>query len=528
MLLKSYDDRKKVLDIFKGLYDHVSSSLGPLGHTSFIRKENGNHIITKDGVTICKHYKGDDDFSNLLIDIIKEVSQRTDYGVGDGTTSTIVFAYHLFEELLRLSNSGYRYVDLIEGVDEAVTRVLTELSKYRKDVTTTEELGNIAFVSSNNDREVADIIQKAIEEVGNDGTIITTRNRRYNKTVLDIREGFTFDGGYISEMFVTNPDSKSTEYHEPHVIVTDYAIHTVKQIWPLLQLLSADRRPAVLIADTIEEEALGSLIKNATEGAIRVCGINAPYYGDERKAFYEDVCDITGATFISKHSGKMLEDISLSDFGKCGKLDSRKKITTLINGAGDMAKIRSKVQSLKDEMLNIDITEEEMEDLTDRVNRLASGVAEIQIGGYTEAEIKEKKYRFDDALSAVQASYKSGTVVGGGITYINISKDLEGRIDPNYREGVKMGYKAVIKALYSPFDRLLESSNRQGERPLILGKIERHHTEFGNEYGYNIRTDEYCNLRDSGIIEPSLILKNVVRNSSSIVKLLLNSTSIIL
>jgi chaperonin GroEL len=527
MILKDFDSRKKLLDIFKDMYEHVSISLGPNGNTAIIKKDNGKHIITKDGVTIVKNYKASDELGEMMVDIIKEMSQRTDMSVGDGTTSTIVFAYHLFKELFNLLNSGNNYADVMNGVDSAITKALTSIGKYKQEVNTLDQVGEIAYVSSNSDKEVADIIKRAIDEVGNHGSIVTSRNRKYNKTLMEVKEGYTFESGWISPEFITNKFTKSVEYHEPRILVTDYPIYAVNDIIPVLKLIHADHNPLVIIAKSIKDEALASVITNVTSGAVKVTAINAPYYGEEQDDFFEDICDITGATLISRKTNTILPNVRLSDLGRCEKFDSRKNETTIINGAGDFEVIEKKLEHLRESLENAD-TPEEVEELNARINRLVAGIAVIMIGGYTEAEINEKKYRYDDALGAIRAAYKSGTVVGGGITYINVAGDLESVNLDEFSNEYRLGYRSVIKALHAPFNRLVEGANMAGREEIILKEIKAKQEEGGYECGYDMLLRDYCNLRERGIIEPTLIMKNVLKNSYSIVKLLLNSKAIIL
>jgi chaperonin GroEL len=516
----------KIDTVFKDIYEHVALSLGPEGRTVIISQDKQHPIITKDGATIAKHYKSEDPIGALVMQIIKEVCASTDLRIGDGTTSTIIFAYNLYKQLRNSLKAGYNYNLLMEGVDKAVYETLQGLMSYSVGIKDAEDLRKVAFVSTNNDKELSDLIFNAVDVVGQSGAIITSRSNT-GKTEVIVQEGFTFPAGWISRAMVTEDNTQAVKYENPRIFITDHYIRDIQaDLTGILSFALRDERPIVIIAENIEGSALASIVASNLSAKHKICAIRAPFFGRAKRGFLEDVALFTGGKFISKEEGMTLAQVTLRDFGSVDFFESKWNSTLMTGSKTDESKISQRIEFLTNLMVESKEDEELFQIYTERASRLGSGSANIRIGGNVESEITEKRYRIEDALKAIQAAYLQGTIVGGGVIPLRIHESLRlQEWDDETTDDFLYGYNSIIYALPSMHKQLMLSAKMDKERKACVSKIL---SVPDAEYGFNLKTKEYGNLREMGIIEPAATLVSVINNSVSIVKLLLNSSGIIL
>jgi chaperonin GroEL len=524
------DDIQNTIDsVFKDLHDHVAMSLGPEGHTTIINQDKGRQpIVTKDGVTIAKHYKADSKIGEVVANIVKEMCQSTDQRVGDGTTSTIIFAHSLYVQLRRALGLGCNYNSIVEGMSAAINDITDLVIEYATDVKNAHELKNVAYVSANNDQVLADLIYEALDKSGKNGAIITSKSIA-GKTRVEVREGFTAEGGYLSKAFINDDINRTVKYENPRIIVTNHILRDFKEdIEPFLRMHNSDGVPMVIYAESIEESALAGLIFAASQKDIKVCPMNAPFYGRAKDGFLEDVAAFSGATMLIKEDGqKISAKFTMAMTGRAKYFEAKHNESLLVGGSADPIKMQSHINFLCQQR---DLSIEEIdafEIFNSRISRLGSSSATIYIGGHTEAEVVEKRYRIEDALRAIHAATQQGIVPGGGVIGLRIAERLAEKhselstSNPSYYSG----YHSTVESLKSIFHQLLVSGRLEEKEFKIATKIVENENP---NYGYNLLTKVYCDLKEAGIIEPAVTLISVINNSTSIVKLLLNSSAIIL
>jgi chaperonin GroEL len=509
--------QNKILSGARKLTEIVSSTLGPRGRNVILQRKNKMPIVTKDGVTVSKFINFDDPFENVAAQAIKQAAIETEKTSGDGTTTSTVLAYSILEQSQKyLMSSEIPPIELKRGIDKTVELVVNELANQSIRIQNKNDIKNIATISANGDETIGELVATAVDLVGKDGSIIIEEGKSLN-TSLDLVEGFRFNSGYVSSQFITDENRQVCKYVDPLILVTDYVIDNVPDILPILEIVARDARPLVIISENIEGQALAALIMNTVRGSMKVTAIKAPFYGEERRNTLQDICLTVGATFISRESGIKLSDVKLSQLGLAKSVESNKYWTTIVGGKGDTQQIEKRIDAIKKE---IEITEDLVvcERLSERITRLASGVALIRVGGATEIEMIEKKHRIEDALEAVRSAQAEGVSPGGSTALIKASVYLDTINKDEYfdNEDQKLGCRIVQKAILQPFAYLLKNAGFSSE--MMLEKV-----KSTNDYkvGYNIVTNELENLVECGVIDPTKVIRCSLQNAASVASTLL-------
>ena len=505
---RAYDDNQTLQQkIIKGanvLADNVASTLGPKGRNVLLKEKDKAPFITKDGVTVAYFVALEDPFENAGAQILRQAAIETNNEAGDGTTTSTVLARAILRESQRFIASGVSPIELQRGIDLAVREVVANLEKMAKPVKSIADIEHVAAISANNDSSIGKLIATAVDKVGQDGSI-TIEESRSLETSLDITEGFKIDAGFCASAFVTDERRGAMYYEEPLFLVTDYKISNVEQILPVLELVARESRPLVIVAEEIEGQALAAMIMNAMRGTLKVAGIKAPRYGEERRNVLSDLALSTGATFITRESGVKLPEVTLSDLGTSKFVESNKYITTVVGGHADYDEVDNKIESLKQLIKDTDSIEE-CTRIQERVVRLASGVAVIRVGGATEVEMTEKKHRIEDALEAVRSAQQEGIVTGGGAALLRAAQKIAITTD---NEQQAYGAAVVREACSEPFRQMAKNANESSD--VIINRI----LECDVNYGWNFRTGELVNLFRSGIIDPVKVTRTALQNAAS-------------
>lgn len=518
MLKFNEDALKSILKGVDTLARAVKVTLGPKGRNVVINKSFGSPASTKDGVTVAKEIAHKDKFENMGAQLVKEVASKTSDIAGDGTTTAIVLAEAIYRHGLKSVIAGANPMEVKRGIDAAANALINELDSLASKVSTNDEIKQIATISANNDPAIGEIIAQAMEKVGKDG-IITVAEAKGIETTLDVVEGMQFDKGYLSPYFITNAENMTVEFDNGAVLVIDKKISSAKELVPILEKTMANgARPLLIIAEDIESEALATLVVNKLKGGLPVCAVKAPGFGDKRKAILQDIAILTGATVISEELGLRLEEADVSSLGQAKKMKISKEETTITEGAGNPAKIQDRIAQLRSEIANAASSDYEKEKLEERLAKLSSGVAVINVGAATETELKEKKDRVDDALHATRAAVMEGIVPGGGVALlraVNALKNLKVEGDQT------IGVEVVRKACFAPATAIANNCGKEGN--MIAEKI----FEGKKAFGYNGLTDEFTDLLKAGVIDPVLVTKSALKNASSVAGLLLTTSAMI-
>ena len=520
----SSDARLKLKDGVDKLADAVVSTLGPAGRNVIIEQTAGNPVSTKDGVTVAKSIELEDTVENIGAQLVKQVAIKTADQAGDGTTTSTLLAREIFTEAIQKLNKGSNAVDVKRGIDSAVKKVVDYLEDQSKEITDEEQLKQVATISANNDPEVGELISTAMDKVGTDG-VVTIEESKTGETYLETVEGMQFGRGYKSPYFVTDNNSMQAVLQDPLILITDKRLNTVKELLPVLEAVSQQNKSLLIIADDIDGESLSTLVVNKMRGILNCAAVKAPEFGDRKKAVLEDIAVLTGGTVISSEKGMRLDKFDASWLGKAKKVTVGKETTTIIDAQGDEEKINQRVEEIKTQ---IDDTSSpfEKEVLQDRLAKFIGGVAIVYVGGLTEVEMKEKKDRVDDALHATKAALEEGILPGGGIALLNASKmlvDIIGNID---EEDKQTGYDIVIQATEKPFYQILENA---GYSEKEIGDIEESILENGESlwFGYNPRTEEFVNMFDKGIIDPTKVTRLALENAASVAGTMLLTEAVV-
>jgi chaperonin GroEL len=485
------DARDRMLQGVNILANAVKVTLGPKGRNVVIEKSFGAPRSTKDGVTVAKEIELSDKFQNLGAQLIREVASKTNDKAGDGTTTATVLAQSIVTEGLKSVASGRNPMDLKRGIDKAVTAVIANIKETSKVVSANSEIAQVGTISANGDKEVGDMIAKAMEKVGNEG-VITVEEAKTAETELDVVEGMQFDRGYLSPYFITNADKMEVVLDEPQILLFEKKLSSLQPMLPVLEAVVQSGRPLLIIAEDIEGEALATLVVNKLRGGLRVAAVKAPGFGDRRKAMLEDLAILTGGTVISEDLGIKLENVTLADLGKAKKVTITKDDTTVVEGAGAKEGIEARIGQIKKQIEDT-TSDYDKEKLQERLAKLAGGVAVIRVGGSTEVEVKEKKDRVDDALNATRAAVEEGVVAGGGVALLKASKVLEGLKGDN--DDQNAGIAIIRRALQAPIRQIAENAGVEGS--IVVGKVMEN---ASNTYGFNAQTEEYGDLVASGVI----------------------------
>ena len=511
---KSRENLRKGVDI---LANAVKVTLGPKGRNVILDKKFGAPTITKDGVTVAKEIELKDPVENLGAQLVKEVASKTADDAGDGTTTATILAQAIFNNGIKNVAAGANPMDLKRGVDKAVKCVVADLKSQSKEIKDASEIAQIATVSANNDRKIGNMVADAMDKVGRDG-VITVEEAKSTETEVKTVEGMQFDRGYLSPYFVTNSDKMEVELEKPYILIYDKKISAMKELLPVLELISQSGKPLLIIAEDIEGEALATIVVNKIRGALKVDAVKAPGFGDRRKAMLEDLAILTGGTVISEERGYKLESATIDYLGTANKINIDKDNTTIVSGAGKKSDINARVNQIKKQIENT-TSEYDKEKLQERLAKLSGGVAILYVGAATEVEMKEKKDRVDDALHATRAAVQEGIVAGGGIAFIRAINSLD-KLDLD-NEDQNTGVIIVKTALESPIRTIVENSG--GEGSVVIQKVK----ENKNDFGYNAATDTYESMFAAGIIDPTKVTRLALENAASIASLLITTECVI-
>tara|TARA_R100000808_G_C2155279_1_gene167335 strand:+ start:14442 stop:16013 length:1572 start_codon:yes stop_codon:yes gene_type:complete len=508
------DLAERILSGVNKLADNVASTMGPGGRNVILHQKGGNPIITKDGVTVAKFVEFEDPFENAAAQIIKQASEKTNSLAGDGTTTATVLARAILTNAQKYLKAGSNPVDLKRGIDQAVESVVDSVSEQSRPISSEEDIANIATISANGDTSIGDLVAKAVDLVGKDGAI-TIQEARSHETTLDVVEGFRFDSGICANALITDERRGISKHEDALVLVTDSSIETVEQIFPLLEVAARESRPLVIVAENVEGQALAALIMNAVRGTMKVCAIKAPRYGEERRNILSDLALSVGATFVCRESGMRLQDANLEHLGRAKTVEASKYNTTIVGGNGNQEDIDHRIGTLKSSMTEVEDLRE-CEKIQERITRLSSGIAIINVGGATEVEMIEKRHRIEDALSAVDSAQVEGIVAGGGTALVNASRSLDRLSSRNEDQG--LGIEIVRKALEEPLRQMVKNSGKSAD--VVLEKVK----SFKSPHkGYNVATSRYEDLVSTGVLDPAKVTKTALRNAASASSVLLTA-----
>ncbi|WP_165190479.1 chaperonin GroEL [Caulobacter soli] len=514
----SSDARDKMLRGVNILANAVKVTLGPKGRNVVIEKSFGAPRSTKDGVSVAKEIELADKFENLGAQMIREVASKTNDKAGDGTTTATVLAQAIVQEGLKSVAAGMNPMDLKRGIDKAVAIVVAEIKASSKKVTTNTEIAQVGTISANGDKEVGDMIARAMDKVGNEG-VITVEEAKTAETELDVVEGMQFDRGYLSPYFITNADKMEVQLEEPLILLFEKKLSSLQPLLPVLEAVVQSGRPLVIIAEDVEGEALATLVVNKLRGGLRVAAVKAPGFGDRRKAMLEDLAILTGAQVVSEDLGIKLENVSLDMLGKAKKVTITKDDTTIVDGVGEKTAIEARITQIKRQIEDT-TSDYDKEKLQERLAKLAGGVAVIRVGGSTEVEVKEKKDRVDDALNATRAAADEGIVPGGGVALLKASKSLANLTGDN--DDQTAGIAIVRRALQAPIRQIAENAGVEGS--IVVGKILESDSAT---FGFNAQTEQYVDLIADGVIDPAKVVRTALQDAASVAGLLITTEAAI-
>ena len=504
--------RQKILAGVEKLSNAVTSTLGPSGRNVILDKKFGSPQITKDGVTVAKEIELPDPFENMGAQMVKEVASKTNDVAGDGTTTATLLAESIYREGLKNLTAGANGMALKRGIDKATAAVTDAIAKLSKKVKSADEIAQVATLSANGDEEIGKMISEAMDKVGKEGTI-TVEEAKTLESSLDVVEGMQFDKGYLSPYFVTNPEAMECELENPFILLFEKKISNLQDMLPLLQAVAKSGRPLMIIAEDVEGEALATLVVNKLRGTFQVCAVKAPGFGDRRKAILEDIAILTGGKLISEDIGIKLESVTVDMLGRAKKVVVDKDNTTIVEGLGKGADIKARVEQIK-KQIEETTSDYDREKLQERLAKLAGGVALIKVGAATEAAMKEKKDRVDDALHATRAAVEEGIVPGGGVAYLRAQKAVEAL---KLEGDEKVGANIIARAIEAPLRKLVDNAGL--EAALVIANVKK----ATGTNGYNVRTGEYCDLLKAGVVDPAKVTRSALQNAASIAGLLLTT-----
>ncbi|MBL7850895.1 MAG: chaperonin GroEL [Cyclobacteriaceae bacterium] len=499
------------------LADAVKVTLGPKGRNVILDKKFGAPTVTKDGVTVAKDIELKDPIENMGAQLVKEVASKTADAAGDGTTTATVLTQSIYAHGIKNVAAGANPMDLKRGIDKAVDIIVENLRKQSKPIKGSQEITQVATISSNNDIEIGKMIATAMDKVGKDG-VITVEEAKGTETEVKTVEGMQFDRGYLSPYFVTNTEKMEADLDHPYILIYDKKIGSMKELLPILEATAQTGKPLLIIAEEVEGEALATLVVNKIRGALRVAAVKAPGFGDRRKAMLEDIAILTGGKVISEETGMKLEDAKLEFLGRAEKVNIDKDNTTIVNGAGKKGEITGRINQIKAQ-IETTTSDYDREKLQERLAKLSGGVAILYIGAATEVEMKEKKDRVDDALHATRAAVQEGIIPGGGVAYIRAIEALKGVTGDN--EDQTTGINIIRLALESPLRTIAENAGQEGS--VVVNKVR----DGKKDYGYNARENKYEEFFAAGIIDPTKVSRLALENASSIAGLLLTTEAVV-
>jgi chaperonin GroEL len=512
------DARERMLRGVDRLANAVRVTLGPRGRNVLIEKSWGSPTVTKDGVTVAKEIELEDKFENMGAQMVKEVASKTSDVAGDGTTTATVLAQAIFREGAKLVAAGLDPMELKRGIEKAVAGMSEELGKLSKPTRDAEEITQVGTISANGDETIGRILAEAMAKVGKEG-VITVEENKSMETTLDVVEGMQFDRGYLSPYFVTDPERMEAVLEDAVILLHEKKISSMKDLLPLLEQVARQGKPLVIVAEDIEGEALATLVVNKIRGTLSVAAVKAPGFGDRRKAMLQDIAILTGGQVIAEELGLKLENVTLKDLGKAKRIKIDKDNTTIIDGAGAKKDIEGRVAELRNQIEDT-TSDYDREKLQERLAKLAGGVAVVKVGAATEAEMKEKKARVEDALHATRAAVEEGIVPGGGVALLRSLKGLDG-IEEGLSEDQRAGIRLVRKAAEFPLRWIAQNAGIDGS--IVVDKVRNGKGGFG----YNAATDTYEDLVKAGVIDPTKVVRTALMNSSSVASLLLTTEAMV-
>jgi chaperonin GroEL len=511
--------RRSVLAGVEKLANAVKVTLGPAGRNVILEKKFGIPVITKDGVTVAKEIDLKDPYENVGAQLVREVASKTADVAGDGTTTATVLAEAIFREGLKMIASGANPVEVKRGIDKAVEVVVEELKKLSKQVSDTREIEQVATISANNDPEIGKKIAEAMEKVGKDG-VITIEEGKSTETYVEVVNGYQFDRGYLSPYFVTNPDKMEAVLEEPYILITDKKLSSIRELLPILERVLQTGKPLLVIAEDVEGEALATLVVNKLRGVLQVAAVKAPGYGERRKEMLRDIAILTGGVVISEETGMKLENARLEDLGRAKKVIVDKENTTIIEGAGRKEEIEGRIKQIKEQIKETK-SDYDREKLQERLAKLSGGVAVIYVGAATEAEMKEKKMRIEDAVHATKAAVEEGIVPGGGVAYLRVIPKLEELENQETNPDRKLGIRIVKRALHEPARLIAENAGYEGN--LIVEEIKKR----GGNIGFDALRGQFVDMFEAGIIDPTKVVRTAIQNAASVASLLLTTEAVV-
>jgi chaperonin GroEL len=493
----------------------VKVTLGPKGRNVVLDKKFGAPTVTNDGVTIAKEIELEEPFENMGAQLLKEVATKTNDVAGDGTTTATVLAYSMIREGLKAVAAGINPMEIKRGITKAVEVAVEDIKANSKEIKEKEEIASVAAISANNDMEIGNLIADAMEKVGKDG-VITVEESKSMETHLEVVEGMQFDRGYLSAYFVNNRETMNTVLEDPYILIHDKKISSMKDLLPVLEKIAQAGKPLLLIAEDVEGEALATLVVNNLRGTLTVCAVKAPGFGDRRKAMLEDIATLTGGQVISEELGLKLENAEMSQLGRAKNVKVDKENTTIIEGSGKAKDIKDRIAQIK---VQIDETtsDYDKEKLQERLAKLAGGVAVINVGAATEVELKEKKHRVEDALSATRAAIEEGVIAGGGVTLVQSVKALEKEDVSKLSPDEQVGFKIVKRSLEEPMRQIAENAGQDGAVVVDRAKGEK------KGFGFDAAKMEWVDMFKSGIIDPAKVTRSALQNAASIAGMLLTT-----
>jgi chaperonin GroEL len=514
-LMYTDEARKKLLAGAEKLARAVGITLGPTGRNVILDKSFGGPSVTKDGVTVSKEVELPDPFENMGAKLVNAVAQKTSDVAGDGTTTATILALAIYQEGLRNITAGANPMAVKRGIDKAVLAAVETIEGMSKKITKKEEMENVASISANNDPEIGKLMADAFDKVGKDG-VITVEEGRTSETVLEFVEGMQFDKGYISPYFVTNPTDMTAELEDCYILIHEKKLANVRDMLPLLEKIAQAGKPLLIIAEDVESEALAALVVNRLRGVLQVCAVKAPGFGDRRKAMLQDIAILTGGQFISEDLGIKLENVTLDQLGRAKTVRVEKENTTIINGAGKKADIQKRIEQIRTQMEQTD-SEYDREKFSERLAKLTGGVAIVRVGAATEADMKQKKGRVEDALHATRAAVAEGILPGGGVALLRTLSAIESSAK-KLSGDERLGAEIIGRAIEKPIRTIAENSGVDGA--VVAEEVR---DQKSANVGYNANTGEYVDMFKAGIVDPTKVTRTALQNAASIAGLMLTT-----
>ncbi len=508
--------RNLILAGVNALADAVKVTLGPKGRNVVIEKSFGSPTVTKDGVTVAKEIELENRFENMGAQMVREVASKTSDVAGDGTTTATVLAQAIYREGSKLVAAGHNPMEIKRGIEKAVETVVESLKKMAKTTKDPKEIEHVGTISANGDKEIGSKLAEAMQKVGKEG-VITVEESKTAETTLEVVEGMQFDRGYLSPYFVTDPERMEAVLDDAYLLISEKKISNMKDLLPVLEAIARSQKPLLIIAEDIEGEALATLVVNKLRGTLHCSAVKAPGFGDRRKEMLKDIATLTGGQVIAEELGLKLENVTISDLGKAKRVTLDKDNTTIVDGAGDKAKIKGRIEEIR-KQIETTTSDYDREKLQERLAKLVGGVAVVKVGAATETEMKEKKARVEDALHATRAAVEEGIVPGGGVALLRGQAALDGlKVDEEQRFGVQI----IRRALEEPLRMIAQNAGLEGS--IVVNKVR----EGKGDFGYNAATDTYGELLAQGVIDPVKVVRTALQNAGSVAGLMLTTECLV-